>query len=119
MRLAGKLPVARKSPADVMVVLRDEGRPQETDARSEEDKKRRATAAAAAQMLRERGLKVEMYHAVRKLSDQIKYAERKGIPYVWLPPVQDGGTHEVKNMSERSQGPADPQTWSPDKGTAL
>jgi histidyl-tRNA synthetase len=56
-----------------------------------------------------------MYHAVRKLSDQIKYTERKGVPFIWLPPVQDGGQHEVKDMSARTQAPADPQTWEPNK----
>ncbi len=51
---------------------------------------RRAEAAAAAQKLRTRGYNVELYHAAKKIPDQLKYASRKAIPFVWFPPFEDG-----------------------------
>jgi histidyl-tRNA synthetase len=100
MRLAGKLPTGRKSPADILVTIPSEDR--------------RALAASTAQALRHRGLKVEMYHAPKKIPDQMKYASRKGIPYVWFPPFEDGRPHEVKNMGTGSQAEADPENWQPE-----
>jgi len=90
----------RKSPADILMVLPSE--------------ERRADAAAAAQQLRARGLKVEMYHAPKKTGDQIKFADRKGIPYIWFPPFENGKPHEVKNMMTGEQTQADPATWMPE-----
>ena len=92
------LPVAAKSPADILMVLTAEDR--------------RAQAAGLAQMLRARGLKVELYHAAKKIPDQLKYASRKGIPYVWFPPFADGQPHEVKAMATGEQRQADPSNWS-------
>ena len=72
-RLLGKgvLPVGPKSPADMLMVLFDENQ--------------RGAVAAQAQKLRAQGWRVEQYHSPRKLPDQLKYAERKGIPLVYLP----------------------------------
>jgi histidyl-tRNA synthetase len=92
---AEKLGIGPKSPADIMMILP-----------SEEE---RHYAAATARRLRERGYKVEMYHAARKIPDQIKYASKKGIPYVWLP-FADG--HQVKNMNTGDQTPANPEDWT-------
>lgn len=86
----------RKSPADILMVLPSE--------------EKRAEAAAAAQSLRANGLKVEMYHAPKKTGDQIKFADRKGIPYVWFPDI-----NEVKNIVTGEQKPADPKTWMPEE----
>jgi histidyl-tRNA synthetase len=94
-----KLPTARKSPADVLVVLPSE--------------ERRTAAGDAARALRARGLKVEMFHAPAKLKRQLAYAERKGIPFVWFPPFEDGLGHEVKNMETGAQSAADPAVWRP------
>jgi histidyl-tRNA synthetase len=43
----------------------------------------------------------------------MRYASRKGIPYVWFPPFEEGGVHEVKNMVSEKQVAADPTTWVP------
>lgn len=94
-----KLPVGRKSPADVLVVLPSE--------------ERRAVASETAAALRARGLKVEMFHAGAKLKRQLAYAERKGIPFVWFPPFEDGLAHEVKNMETGAQEAGDPAVWLP------
>ena len=95
---AEKLGIGPKSPADMMMVIP-----------SEEE---RAHASATARALRQRGFKVELYHAARKLDDQLKYAIKKKIPYVWLP-FADG--HQVKNLETREQTAADPATWEKPK----
>jgi len=74
---------------------------------------RRADVARTAQILRRNGVKVEMYHAAKKTGDQFKYASRKNIPYVWIPPFEDGQQHQVKNMITGEQYNADPETWHP------
>lgn len=94
-----KLDTARKSPTDVLVVIPSE--------------ERRALSADTARALRERGLNVEMYHAARKIPDQMKYASKKGIPFVWFPPFEDGKEHEVKNMTTGEQTKADVASWKP------
>ncbi|MGZ9097657.1 MAG: histidine--tRNA ligase [Micavibrio sp.] len=94
----GKIDVSRKSPAEIMVMLPHEDR--------------RAATAELCQSMRQRGLKVEMYHAAKKFPDQLKYASRKGIPYVWI--TEEDGTYQVKNMLTGEQKKADPATWTPD-----
>jgi histidyl-tRNA synthetase len=94
-----KLAIARKSPADVLVVLPAE--------------ERRAEASATAQTLRARGFKVELFHAASKLKRQLAYAERKGIPFVWFPPFEEGLGHEVKDMASGAQSAAEPARWTP------
>ncbi|MEM6780436.1 MAG: histidine--tRNA ligase [Pseudomonadota bacterium] len=93
-----KLGIGPKSPADILMVLPNEDM--------------RATAADAARSLRANGYKVEMYHAPQKIGKQLAYAEKKGIPYVWFPPFEDGSDHEVKNMASGEQVSADPDSWS-------
>lgn len=93
----GAFDVSRKSAAHVLMILPSE--------------ERRAVASDAAQILRKRGYNVELYHAARKIPDQMKYASRKGIPYVWFPPFEDGQTHQVKDMASGEQIDADCHTW--------
>ena len=69
-----------------------------------------------AQTLRHRGFNVEQYHEDRKLNAQLKYAEGKGIPWIWFPPSNVDGEHQVKNSVSREQRAADPTTWLPEKG---
>lgn len=95
----GKLPAGQKSPAHVMVILPSE--------------ERRAEAAKVAQDMRKRGLNVELYHAAKKIPDQLKYASRKGIPFVWFLPSEEKPFHEIKDMNAQTQDKADPQTWTP------
>ena len=69
----------------------------------------RPAAYDAARTLRKRGFNVEMYHAPKKIGDQMKYASKKNLPFVWF--VRDGA-HEVKDMVGGAQVSADPSTWS-------
>ena len=94
-----RLPLGPKCPTQVLVVLPLAELREET--------------ASLARLLRERGLNVEMYHTPGKIANQLRYAARKGIPYVWFPPFDEGGKHEVKNMITQQQTQADPTTWTP------
>jgi histidyl-tRNA synthetase len=89
----------RRSPADILMVLPSE--------------ERRETMLVTAQALRKRGFKVETYHAPQKLAKQMSYAEKKGIPFVWFPPFDAAGSHEVKDMTNGTQTKADVGTWKP------
>ena len=88
-----------RSPAQVMVLLWSEDL--------------RASTEALAAGLRQRGIRVEMYHAPQKISRQMSYAEKKNIPYVWFPPQENGQLHEVKTMATGTQSEAIPETWMP------
>lgn len=61
--------------------------------------------------LRSRGISVEVAAKAEKFGKQIKYADRRGIPFVWF--TSEDGTHEVKDIRSGEQVPADPQTWTP------
>lgn len=93
----GLLQTGPSGPGDVLVVIPSD--------------QRRAQAAATAAQLRARGLNTELYHQADKLAKQIRYASRKGIPFVWFPPFENGAPHEVKEMSSGTQSEADPATW--------
>ena len=45
-----------------------------------------------------------------KYGKQIRYAERRGIPFVWFP--QDDGTHQVRDIRTGEQVDADPRRGS-------
>ncbi|RXT08044.1 histidine--tRNA ligase [Ammoniphilus sp. CFH 90114] len=92
-----ELPLGRKSPTDILVVL-----PQDD---------RYAEALAIAAKLRENGHKVEVFPSAVKFAKQIRYASRKGIPYVWFLPFEPGGDCEVKNLITGNQELADPAKW--------
>ncbi len=94
----GYIKPGAKSPTQVLVVLPEESR--------------RAEAADTAHKLRQRGYNVELFHSDSKVKRQLSYAERKGIPYVWFPPFEDGKPHEVKNMASGEQVQANPSTWA-------
>ncbi|MDB5366682.1 MAG: histidyl-tRNA synthetase [Rhodospirillales bacterium] len=95
----GRLPIGASTPTQVLVALPSD--------------ERRMLALATAKQLRDRNLNVETYHAPQKLARQLTYAEKKGIPYVWFPPFEDGQKHEVKDMAAKTQNEADPATWVP------
>lgn len=86
-----------KGPAHVMMMV-------------PENEADRPLAYEAARTLRKNGVNVEMYHAPKKFGDQLKYASKKNIPYVWV--IRDG-RHEVKDMNAKTQTQADPETWTP------
>lgn len=62
--------------------------------------------------LRRRGIPTEVSPSAAKYGKQIRYAERRGIPYVWFPGAGDGGD-EVKDIRTGDQVPADAATWDP------
>jgi histidyl-tRNA synthetase len=90
----GWLTASRSVPSAVLVAL-----PSDDD---------RARSDAIAQMLRARGIATEVAPAATRYGRQIRFAERRGIPYVWFP---DSG--DVKDIRSGDQVPADPATWSP------
>lgn len=110
----GKFNLLKKSPADVLVVFSPTiGIFEHLTSLREAEEIMRQKMIALSSTLRNRGINVETYHMPKKTGDQMKYAARKGIPYVWFPPFDDNGAHEVKNMLTGEQKAADPQSWSP------
>ncbi|OMH24390.1 histidine--tRNA ligase [Tersicoccus phoenicis] len=100
--LAQKLAVAtRPVPTAVLVSLADEDG--------------WAAADDVATALRARGIPTEVAATAAKFGKQIKYADRRGIPFVWFTSIDDGGQarHEVKDIRSGDQVPADPRTWTP------
>jgi histidyl-tRNA synthetase len=102
-RLLGRLfgqdlvAVSRKVPTCVLVALPDE--------------ESRAKCIAIAAQLRGRGIASHVAPAADKYGKQIKFAERRGIPYVWFP--QAGGTDEVRDIRSGEQVSADASAWTP------
>lgn len=93
----GLLAADRKVPSTVLVALVDE--------------EGRADSDAIATALRSRGIPCEVAVSAQKFGKQIRYAERRGIPFVWFTGA-DGG-HEVKDIRSGEQVAADPATWTP------
>jgi histidyl-tRNA synthetase len=94
----GLLTGSRSVPSAVLVALADE--------------ESRPISAAVAQRLRERGIATEVAPVADKYGKQIKYADRRGIPFVWFP-GRDGSGDEVKDIRTGAQVSVDPSTWSP------
>jgi histidyl-tRNA synthetase len=93
-----KLTASRSVPSAVLVALPDE------DARAGSD--------AIAGQLRANGIATEVAPAAQRYGKQIRYAERRGIPFVWFPAGPDN-PHEVKDIRTGAQELADPATWRP------
>jgi histidyl-tRNA synthetase len=89
------LGVSRSVPTAVVVALPNE------DQRAECD--RIATA------LRRRGIPTEVAPTAAKFGKQIRFAERRGIPYVWFP----GEPDTVKDIRSGEQVEADAAAWTP------
>ncbi|EMY35733.1 histidyl-tRNA ligase [Arthrobacter crystallopoietes BAB-32] len=72
-------------------------------------------AQDVAEQLRLRGISVEVAAKAEKFGKQIKYADRRGIPFVWFTTDNGDGTllHEVKDIRSGDQVAADPELWSP------
>ncbi|MGO1182098.1 MAG: histidine--tRNA ligase [Micrococcaceae bacterium] len=71
-------------------------------------------ALDTAALLRSRGIAAEVATSAEKFGKQIKYADRRGIPFVWFTSVVDGAvTHEVKDIRSGEQVSADPNAWVP------
>jgi histidyl-tRNA synthetase len=70
------------------------------------DEESRADSDGIAAALRRRGIACEVSPSAAKFGKQIRYAERRGIPYVWF-------ANEVKDIRSGDQVPADPASWTP------
>lgn len=94
----GLLTASRSTPACVLVAVNDEaGRPTST---------RIATA------LRARGIACEVAPKPAKFGKQIRYAERRGVPYVWFPSAGESGD-QVKDIRSGDQVDAEAGSWQP------
>lgn len=87
---------SRKSPSAVLVAVTDE------------DSRRESVAVATA--LRSRGIPCEVAPAAAKFGKQIRFAERRGIPFVWFPAAGQGGD-QVKDIRSGDQVDADAGSW--------
>ncbi|MFI7063001.1 histidine--tRNA ligase [Kribbella sp. NPDC050124] len=92
----GLLAGSRRTPTAVLVALN-----------AEED---RAEAMRTAAQLRSRGIPVEVAPAAAKFGKQIRFADRRGIPFVWFS-TENGP--EVKDIRSGEQVAADPASWTP------
>jgi histidyl-tRNA synthetase len=92
----GMLAADRKVPSAVLVALVDE--------------ESRTASDAVAAGLRARGIPCEVAASPQKFGKQIRYAERRGIPYVWFATAEG---HQVKDIRSGDQVAADPAAWTP------
>jgi histidyl-tRNA synthetase len=74
------------------------------------DEESRPTSTDVARRLRAHGVPCEVAASPQKFGKQIRFAERRGIPYVWF--LTENG-HEVKDIRSGEQTAADPDTWTP------
>lgn len=93
----GLLSVTRPSPTCVLVALPDE--------------QSRSRCLKVAAVLRGRGIATEVAPEPVKYGKQIRFAERRGVPYVWFLGQQEPDT--VKDIRSGEQVPADAATWQP------
>ena len=92
------LTATRSTPTVVLVALTDEAG--------------RGAALRTASVLRARGIATEVAPRADRFGKQIRYADRRGIPYVWFP-GDDGAGDEVKDIRSGDQVGADASTWAP------
>jgi histidyl-tRNA synthetase len=95
---AGALTVSRQVPTAVLVALPDESS--------------RPACDRIAAALRRRGVPTEVAPVAARYGKQIRFAERRGIPYVWFPGA-DGEPDTVKDIRSGEQVPADAAGWTP------
>jgi histidyl-tRNA synthetase len=65
--------------------------------------------------LRRRGINTEVSPTAAKFGKQIRYADRRGIPFVWFP-GSDDSPDQVKDIRSGDQASADVATWTPPAG---
>ena len=92
----GRLQASRPVPTAVVVAVVDE--------------EQRAVSDAVAASLRARGIPTEVSPTAAKFGKQIRYADRRGIPFVWFPSAEG---HQVKDIRSGEQVDADPGSWDP------
>ena len=91
----GLVTATRSTPTAVLVALADE--------------EARADAMRTAAALRSRGIPAEVAPAAARFGKQIRFADRRGIPYVWFP----GDPDSVRDIRSGDQVDADAETWTP------
>ena len=87
---------SRKVPTAVVVAVTNE----EHRERSEE----------IAATLRGRGISTDVAPSAAKFGKQIKFADKRGIPFVWFP-GEEGAADTVKDIRTGEQVQADAATW--------
>ncbi|MCI5826080.1 MAG: histidine--tRNA ligase [Arcanobacterium sp.] len=92
----GLVKPSRKVPTAVLVTVNDEGE--------------RRHAEKTAYQLRARGIPTEVSPNSAKFGKQIKYADKRGIPFVWF--TTEAG-EQVKDIRSGEQLSADPTQWAP------
>ena len=95
---AGMVAPSRSVPTCVLVSVADEEHRERSD--------------AAARALRARGIPCEVAPTAAKFGKQIRYADRRGIPFIWFPGAE-GAEGEVKDIRSGEQTAADPAVWMP------
>ena len=101
-KIMPNLSASRSTPSCVLVSLA-----------AETDRSQGMRIAAA---LRQRGIPCEVAPVAAKFGKQIKFAERRGIPFVWFLTTddQDGNSVDsVKDIRSGSQADADASSWLP------
>jgi histidyl-tRNA synthetase len=68
---------------------------------------------AVASALRGRGIPCEVAPRPDKFGKQIRYAARRGIPYVWFPGGPESDGDSVKDIRSGEQVPATAVDWAP------
>jgi histidyl-tRNA synthetase len=76
------------------------------------DEESRTASDALAEQLRGNAIPCEVAPSAQKFGKQIRYAERRGIPYVLFPGT-DGAPAEVKDIRSGDQAQIDVTTWTP------
>lgn len=76
------------------------------------DEEARHLSDDVARGLRTRGISCEVAPSAAKFGKQIRYADRRGIPFVWFP-GEAGEQGEVKDIRSGEQSVADPVSWEP------
>ena len=100
---AGLVEVSRAAPTAVLVAVVDE--------------EHRADSDAVADALRARGIAADVAPTAAKFGKQIRFADRRAIPFVWFPGM--GAADSVKDIRSGEQVDADADTWMPDDDADL
>jgi histidyl-tRNA synthetase len=90
---------SRAVPSAVLVALADE--------------ESRPVSERIATDLRRRGIACEVSVSPQKYGKQIRYAERRGIPFVWFPASEPGAADQVKDIRSGDQIDAAADAWRP------
>ena len=94
--------VSRAVPSAVLVAVTDEAS--------------RPASELVARQLRDRGISCEVAPSADKFGKQIRFADRRGIPFVWFPGAAQRESPEgdtVKDIRTGDQVPADATKWAP------